>query len=305
DVIDEYQNMSKNTMKESTVNRLNGICRLYIRPNFGEKRIQSISNKDVITFQSKLLKKLALSTARGVHKDLSAILNYALRMEYINKNVASEVGNIKGDEKPSVNYWILEEFKAFLTVVNCTKYKALFMLLFYSGARIGELLGLSWSSVDFKNNMIDIKRRYYKTSFGTPKNKSSIRKIKIPQHTMNQLAKLKLMNKPKPEHVVFGQYLRPHNQSSINQRFYIYLDEFIGDGKPTVKRIRLPGFRHSHASYLINRGVDIQIISKRLGHSKVSTTLDIYSHLDPNKEDEIIDMMDDDFNPKKVVNFNK
>lgn len=304
DVLDDYQAMYKKTRKESTVNKMNGIIRLYIRPFFGKKRIQDINNKDISRFHLFLLEKLATSTSKAVHKDLSAILNYAVRMEYINSNPAREVGNIKANENRKVDYWTLEEFQTFLKVVECPKYRALFMLLFYSGARIGELLALTWKDVDFKNNTININKRYYRTTINTPKNESSIRVIKIPQHTMNQLAKLKLKNKPKLYYVIFGEYERPHNQSSVNQRFYKYLDEFIVDGKQTLKRIRLHDFRHSHATYLINKNVDIQIISKRLGHSKTSTTYDIYSHLYPNKEEEAISIMEEDFKPTKHVKFN-
>src|SRR5699024_12011297 len=68
-----------------------------------------------------------------------------------------------------------------------------------------------------------------------------------------------------------------------------------------LNRIRIHDLRHSHASYLINKGFDIQIISKRLGHSKTSMTYDVYGHLYPNKEDEAIEVMEKEFGKSQVI----
>src|SRR5699024_7273790 len=117
DVLDEYLKWYKRRRKASTVYRLEGRIKLYIRPFFA-KRIQNITKRDVIQFHDSLLDKLAVSTAKGVHKDLSAILNYAISVDYIERNVAREVGNIDKKEDKRVNYWTLEEFKKFMQVVT-------------------------------------------------------------------------------------------------------------------------------------------------------------------------------------------
>lgn len=303
DLLDEYLEWYRKRRKESTVYKLEGNIRQYIRPFFGKMYVQSISKPDIIRFHDFLLDRLAVSTAKAVHKDLSAIFNYAITMEYIAVNPAKEVGNIKIAENKKINYWTLDEFKRFLTVVDNERYYALFMLLFYSGARIGEILALTWKDIDFENNIIDINKRYYRTVINTPKNKSSIRKIKIPNHTINLLRKMKLKGNFKDDYFIFGEYYKPINQSTVSQQFHKYLDRFIIDGKQTLKRIRLHDFRHSHASYLINKGYDIQIISKRLGHNKISTTYDIYAHLYPNKEDEAVLEMENDFKPAEILEF--
>ena len=305
DVLNEYMEHQSKRVKSSTYNKLEGIMRLYIRPRFENLKIKEISNKHIATMHNELLENLSVSTVKAVHKDLSAFLNYCKRMQYINVNTAQEVGNVKAKEERSIDYWTLEEFKTFLKVVKCDKYRAFFMLMFYSGMRIGEALALTWKDIDFINNAVNIDKRYYKTEIGTPKNESSIRVVKLPQHTINQLSKLKLKTNPKLDYVIFGKRYKPHNQSSVHQRFYKYLDEFIVDGKQTLKRIRIHDLRHSHVSYLINNGINIQVISKRLGHNKVSTTLDIYAHLYPNKEDEAVSLMDDDFKPATIKNIPK
>lgn len=306
DLLDEYIKWYKKRRKESTVYNKKGVIRRYIRPFFKDKHIQDVKKRDVMKFHDYLLDKLSLVTAKAIHKDLSAFLNYAIQMEYTNINVARETGNIDAVEDKTINYWTLEEFREFLEVVNNDRYYTLFMVLFYSGARIGEVLALTWNDVDFDNNVIDINKRYYKTTIDTPKTQSSVRKIKLPNHTINRIKQLKLKEKhKKDDYFIFGEFYKPLNQSTVAQQFYKYLDMFIDDGKQTLKRIRIHDFRHSHATYLINKGYDIQIISKRLGHTKTSTTYDIYAHLYPNKEDEAVNDMDNDFKSAEVIKLVK
>jgi len=299
DVVDEYIKWYEKRRKSSSVHRLKKECRLYIKPFFKDKHIQDIKKRDVMKFHDFLLDKLAITTAKNVHSYLSAIFNYAVKMEYTNVNVARDVGNIQASDNKSFNYWTLEEFKKFLKVVDEFRDYTLYMTLFYSGARIGELLALTWKDIDFKNNTIDINESLQNGKVTTPKTESSIRILKMPIHTMNLLRQLKLQRSPKDDYFVFGEFYTPYPYSSVGRRFRLYLD------KTKVKKIRIHDFRHSHASYLINNGYDIMIVSKRLGHSKISITYDIYAHLYPNKEDEAIEQMNDDFKPADIIKLIK
>src|SRR5690625_105793 len=307
DLLVEYMKWYEKRRKESTVYNLKGTIRRYIQPFFEGKHVQDIKKRDIMKFHNFLLEKLSVVPAKSVHKNLSAILNYAIQMEYLNINVAREVGNVDAKEDNSINFWTLEEFKRFLKVVNNVRYYTLFMVLFYSGARIGEILALTWNDIDFKNNLIDINKRYYRTKINTPKSDSSIRKIKLPNHTINLLRQLKLKEKyKKDDYFIFGEFYKPINQSTVTHQFHKYLNMFIDEkGKQTLKRIRIHNFRHSHASYLVNKGYDIQIISSRLRHNKISTTYDIDSHLYTNKEDEAVKNMESDFEPSDVIKLIK
>ena len=299
DVVDEYISWYEKRRKASSVHRLKKECRLYIKPFFENKFIQDIQRRDVVRFHDFLLDKLSVTTSKNIHSYLSAIFNFALKMEYVNNNVAREVGNIQVSENKKFDYWTLDEFKEFLKVVDNFKYQTLFMCLFYSGARIGELLGLTWKDIDFDNNMIDINKTASEGKVTSPKTKSSIRIIKMPNHTMNLLRQLKLQTNPKDDYFIFGEFYDPLARTSVQDYYNRLFD------KTKVKRIRVHDFRHSHASYLINNGYDIQMVSKRLGHAKVSTTYDIYAHLYPNKEDEAVAMMEDDFKPADVIKLIK
>lgn len=299
DVIDDYIEWYEKRRKASSLLRLKTDVRLYIKPFFKNKPIQDIKKRDVMKFHDFLLDKLSITSAKHSHGYLSAILNHAIKMEYTTINVAREVGGIKGTDHKKFDYWTIDDFKVFYNHIDDLKYQALFMTFFNSGLRVGELLGLTWQDIDFNSDIINVDKNFYNGKIGTTKTESSTRKIKLPKQTMHLLKQYKLQSKPKTDYYIFGEYYTPLSRTTLVTRYNKYREA------SGVKRIRLHDFRHSHASYLINNGYDIQIVSKRLGHSKVSITLDIYAHLYPNKEDEAISQMDDDFKGADVIKLIK
>ncbi|WP_330948867.1 site-specific integrase [Virgibacillus sp. MG-45] len=294
-IADMYLNWYEKRRKKSSYTKIESVVRIHLKPRFEHKRIKDILKRDIVRFHDDLLDVLSAASAKKVHTVLSAILNYAISLEYLSINVAREVGNIDVKEKKKMDFWTIHEFKKFIQVVDDLMYQSLFMVLFYGGLRKGEALALTWKDIDFNNNIINIEKTVYHRRVTSPKNESSVRKIKMPQHTINLLGELKLQSKNKKDYVVFGEFYDHVPETTID-RFYNY---YVGQAK--VKRIRIHDFRHSHASYLISQGNDIQIVSKRLGHANTSTTYDIYSHLYPNAEEEAIAKMEDDFKPADVI----
>lgn len=299
DVLDEYIKWYVIRRKAESIRRIKKEIRLYIRPFFEGKFIKEVDTPDVIEFHDFLLEKLSVRSSKNVHGLLSTILNYSIKKKYVNKNVARELGNIQMQENKTMDYWTLDQFKEFIGVVYSLKYQAVFMCLFYSGARVGELAALTWKDINFDANTIHINKTANKGTVTNVKTEKSVRTIQMPSHTMNLLRQMKLQNKPKSDYFVFGEYYDHLPQTSVHERFKHFL------GYTNLERIRIHAFRHSHASYLINKGYDIQIVSKRLGHSKVSITYDIYSHLYPNKEEEAVEEMEKDFSKSDVVKLIK
>src|SRR5699024_1731223 len=299
EVTDEYLAIYKQTKKATSYRKAESVARLRILPHLGNKRVQDITKRDVVLFQNKMLGKYTVSGAKRAHTNLSTILNYAIKMEYINVNVAREVGNIQAKVEKQMNYWTVEQFIYFIRHVDDLQYKAFFMCLFWGGFRKGELLAITWKDVDFKNNTIDINKTATRNDITTPKNESSVRALLMPLHTMNLLRQIKLQRNIKDDYFVFGSYYRHIHESTIDRKYAKYIK------KSKATRIRIHDFRHSHATYLINNGYDIQIVSKRLGHSNISTTYDIYAHLYPNKETEAIKQMEKDFETNNVIQLMK
>lgn len=98
-------------------------------------------------------------------------------------------------------------------------------------------------------------------------------------------------------YVVFGEF-HDHISTTTLDRKYA---EYVKAAK--VKKIRLHDFRHSHASYLINRNTIPSVVAKRLGHKDVGTTLNIYSHLYPSTEKEAVLKMEDDFKTAEIIHL--
>ena len=95
-----------------------------------------------------------------------------------------------------MNFWEFVEFKQFIAVVDDPLYKTFFSILYYSGARKGELLALTWADVDFEQNAIHINKTEYNRKISKPKTKASNRIILLPSHAMNLLKNCKIISLP-------------------------------------------------------------------------------------------------------------
>ena len=152
--------------------------------------------------------------------------------------------------------------------------------------RKGELLALSPADIDLDNKTIPINRTYQrieeKDVFTSPKTRKSKRKIPIPDFLCQKLS----------------DYIQSRYMLDADERLFpvtkSYLShEMIRGCKNTgVKKIRIHDIRHSHASLLINQGCDALVLADRLGHEKVSTTLNTYSHLFPHKQQELVNNLE-------------
>lgn len=293
----EYMEWYKKRRKASSYKKVNSIMTVNLIPAFGKKQIDKIRNRDITKFHDDLIDRYSISHAKKIHSILSATFNFAIKQEYIKVNPANIVGNIDLQEKEEINYWVLDEFKEFMQHVDDPFYYTLFMTLYYSGMRKGEMLALTWADIDFDNNTIDINKTAYNRTITTPKTQSSIRVIYMPSHVMRLLKEMKLQRNPKTGYAVFGEYNSHVPTTTLDRKFHKYVE------KAGVKKIRLHDFRHSHASYLINNGAIASLVAKRLGHSDVATTLNTYSHLYPSTEKEAVLKMENDFKPAKIYKF--
>lgn len=303
-VANEYLEWYRKRRKESSYTKIESIVRIHLIPFFGPKELIKIKQRDIIKFQDKLIdSNAAASHVKKIHTTLSAIFKFAIKNEYTKENPAQIVGNVDLKEEKHVNYWTLDEFKAFIKHVDDDLYNALFMVLYYSGMRKGELLALTWADIDFQNNIINVDKTEYNRKVTTTKTAASTRKILMPKFIMDQLNKLKLkqsvvyQREPKLTYVVFGEFHESISTTTLDRKYEKYVKE------AEVKKIRLHDFRHSHASYLINKGAVISMIASRLGHSDVSTTLNTYSHLYPTTEKDAVMDMESDFKQAQVIQF--
>ena len=154
-----------------------------------------------------------------------------------------------------------------------------------TGMRRGELLGLQWGDVDLDAGTLRVERSLEETKAGlrlkSPKTKSGRRNIALPPEAVAMLRAHKVqqmeirlalgMGKPDATTLVFsdveGRLLKPHTVSRAWRRAVVALK---------LPAVTFHALRHTHVSVLIRAGVDILTISRRMGHSKASVTLDVY-----------------------------
>lgn len=181
---------------------------------------------------------------------------------------------------------LLKEIASFKASVQSIAYYEI-LLAIDSGARYGEIVGLTWDCVDFKNREITINKTYdyiERTGFKPTKNKQSVRTISISPFMISQLKKLKA---DQAEYFLKKGYHNDLKLVFLNYKLTVpsnnaankVLRNILSDINAKNKDIGMHGLRHTHASILINQGILIDYVSERLGHSNVAVTIEVYRHL--------------------------
>lgn len=190
------------------------------------------------------------------------------------------------------------------------QWRAYFSISFYGGFRRGEIVALTWNDIDFERNTISINKAVGKGQgreyIKTPKTKAGVREIVLPDCTFSLLRQWR--SQQAQLCLKLGSAWKGYRGNEFNKN-YIFIDLTSGErmnvDTPTHKfkeiielyntqkaeteedklpEIRLHDLRHTSATLLLGEGIDIETVSKRLGHSKASVTLDIYGHALPQKD---------------------
>ena len=194
------------------------------------------------------------------------------------------MGKAKADE---MQIWTREEYQKFSDcLINKRISWLAFQILFWTGIRIGELLALTFADVDFEGKTIRINKSYQRLKgrdiITPPKTPKSNRMVSIPQFLVDDIQDYKeSLYDPQPDDRVIPV-----------AKTFLEKEMIRGVKQSGVKKIRIHDLRHSHASLLIELGFSVKEIAERLGHENVETTLNIYSHLYPDKQDRLAKRLD-------------
>ena len=271
-------------LKQSTLLTKKAVLQTHILPFFGSKPINEIKASDVRRWQAKLMSSpnnYSQTYLKKINTELNSIINYAKRFYDLNTNPCGKAGTIGKAKAEEMDYWTYDEYIAFREGVKDKSLSYIcFEVLYWTGMREGELLALSPADIDLDNKTISINRTYQriegKDVFTSPKTRKSKRKIPIPDFLCQELS----------------DYIQSRYMLDADERLFPVTKSYLshemirGCKKTGVKKIRIHDIRHSHASLLINQGCDALMLADRLGHEKVSTTLNTYSHLFPHKQQE-------------------
>lgn len=299
----------KHTVKPNTQLNVRRLLDNHILPLFGSYKLDKLTTPLI----QNVVNKLADKTNKGeegaflyydsLHALNKRILQYGVVMQAIPFNPAREVilpRNTQKAKREKVKHFDNDELKSFLKyldTLDLSRYRyyyeiTLYKFLLATGCRINEALALSWSDIDLDNAVVHItKTLNYKQETNSPKSKTSLRDIDIDQATVSMLKQYRLRQTKeawkigKSESVVFSDFIHEYpNNRTLQTRLRTHFK------RAKVTNIGFHGFRHTHASLLLNSGIPYKELQHHLGHSTLSMTMDIYSHL--SKE-----------NAKKAVSF--
>lgn len=284
-------------LKENTLETKKYLMELKIAPFFNKLKLSEITPNTIRAWQRKILqytnektgKKYSQTYIKTMNNQLVAIFNYAVRFYNLKENPCHKAGSIGKKNADEMNIWSTEEFGKFINsekLVNPIA-KTGFQILFWTGLRIGELLALTREDIDLEKKTLRVNKSYQRLKgrdiITTPKTPRSNRIIEISDNLVNVLENYfeKLYDLKKKDRIFqCTKYLFEHEIKRIAKA-------------ENMESIRLHDLRHSHASLLIHLGVNPVLISKRLGHEKVETTLNTYSHIYPNANISMMNLLND------------
>lgn len=261
-----------------------------------DKDLKEITLEDIVLLKEKCCGKYNQNLIARLIRLVKKFLREAFILGYTKVNIGDLINPLKFVEHKVTKIIKLEEFEKIIKYIQKGKEdkteEILYLkLLFKTGMRNGEARGLQWKDIDFNKGTVFIRKSVYSLVHGNfiinePKTKQSYRVIHIPESLLEDLKIYREITEYKEnEDFIFGREKGIPRTSGYN--------------KSTLKRacralkieISHHGLRHSHATFLVQNGISINVIQYRLGHSDIKTTLKTYTHIKFYEEKEILDIL--------------
>lgn len=285
-LFDFLHNSSK--IKPSTFQRYESLYRNYIKESeIAGNKLINIKTIHLQKFYNNLSKKgYSYSQINTLNTVLKVFFNWCIDNDYILKNPCTKV-NIKGNkneiiknERKEVEILSETEINIIKEYLKGTDFELLFLLDLATGLRQGELLALDWKHINLEDNTLKVERsvkevyvydnentKHIETIFQTPKTLNSFRTVPIPSTMINILSKIK--NK---KGLLFSDANgNPLKGKNISAKWTKILKEC------NIPHKKFHSIRHTYASMLLSKGVDIETVAELMGHSAISIT-QIYLH---------------------------
>ncbi|HGI8705955.1 TPA: tyrosine-type recombinase/integrase [Streptococcus agalactiae] len=303
EIFEKWYQAYQDTVEPTTASRTLDMFRLHILPVMGDLPISKITPLDCqnfITDKAKTFKNI-----KQIKSYTGKVFDFAIRMKLLQHNPMSDIIMPKKKSKQVSNYWTVKELQDFLSIIQKEepfKHYVLFRLLAYSGLRKGELYALKWEDINFEAETISITKSLGRLDGNAiekgTKNQFSIRQIRLDTETIQTLKQWKnICQKEKAQLSVAPLSIESNfiftyctREGSIEPLHADYINNILSKviKQHSLKKISPHGFRHTHATLMIEIGIDPVNTAKRLGHASSQMTLDTYSHATAVGEDKSI-----------------
>ena len=283
-----YENVAKIKVRASSHQTYRGYIDNHITPNIGKLPLEKLTTMDLQKFYRKLMTKgrverieatnqpkgLSAKTVRNINQVISSAMDFAVAQRIVSVNPCKAVALPKVEHK-EMQTIPAEQLQAFLTEAKASGVYEMYYIELATGLRRGELLGLKWSDIDWKNGIIKVKRQIARVDgkvIEAPlKTKNSYRTVTISPQAMEVLKQQKA--KTKDEFVFPSLNGGPISPDSVNNMLKRVLE------RAGIPKVRFHDLRHTFATVALQNGVDIKTVSGMLGHFSAGFTLDTYAHV--------------------------
>lgn len=290
----------KKDVKESTLEKVKGFFRNHILKDMGEVYLRKLTPLMCQDLVNKWFDKFKYDTALVLYSYSAKCLDYACNLCLIEFNPMRRTlkPRKKAVKDKKLQYYTIDELKRYLEVAKNQSFKKfmVFRLLSYTGIRVGEMLALQWSDINFNDKTVSISKTassgiHNRRIINTPKTPCSYRSIKLDDRTVNYLREWR--TRQRKDLVVLN--LNPMNDKQLifsnrdNKLMRINIVDCWNREiakKAGLRHIKVHGFRHTHASILFASGATMKEVQARLGHSSITVTMDTYTHLYDNQVEE-------------------
>lgn len=289
--------------KYNTEHGYKGYLKNHLLPYFGKLKLCEITPLAVNEFVAQELETgRRNSTVNKYTKLMSQIYSFMIDMDIVVKNPLARIKSLKEERSEEIRSLSTEETKI---LISKTKeiYPDFYPLLFtalFTGMRQGELMGLTWDSINWITRKITVDKNFTHGRVGTTKT-GKVRKVDMSLELVKVLKEWRLAC-PKGEHnLVFpngdGGYQDANNM--IKRRFKPALN------RAGIDSLRFHDLRHTYASLLLANGAPMKYVQHQLGHSSIKMTMDLYTHLLSEVNEQCVNLLDNIVDKAAVVEIRK
>lgn len=267
----------KSVVSKITYNKYQNTAK-HIYEIFGDLKLKDLTKLKYQEGLNTFAQTHAKRTVSCFHKQIRACLLEALDEKIIISDPTRKAV-ITGVERPKISKSLsYQNWSKLIKNLNTNEIDEMIIYIAaVTGMRYGEVVGLTTKDIDFKNGYLRVNKTWdykYKTGFMKTKTKSSVRKIAINIQTINKLKSYLLFQNPENNKPIF---MDDNNHVMVSAEINKSLTNKLEN--LNIPRITFHGLRHTHASILLYKGVSVLSVSRRLGHSNITTTQSTYLHV--------------------------